>query len=152
MKTGMSKWIVPMVAVVLAAGACSSHPRSTGLTNRHQTPTSISSVRRPEPIRGVLAGQLVMEGGASGSTAPRPVSGTVNFIRHGHVVATAPAGADGKFSRALSPGLYQIQACTPRIQAVAPDRYPSTDCGATVQATVVASRTTIVATPYFIVP
>jgi hypothetical protein len=93
-----------------------------------------------------------MLGGTDRTGQPRPIPGPITFIQHGRVVATADAGADGRFSRTLAAGDYQVQACTSTIQTVEASGAHQDACAQNIQAHVLANQTTTVAIPDFIVP
>jgi hypothetical protein len=130
------------IAVALTAGACG------GAATANQPPPHPPH----PPWIGFLNGRLIIEGGASSDSQPRPLTGTVNFIQHGRVVASANTAADGTFSMALGAGEYQVQACTSKIQMVEPNGTHVNTCAADLQATVSAGHTTTVDIPDFIVP
>jgi hypothetical protein len=111
-----------------------------------------SPLLHPAPRPGILVGRLIMEGGPPPGDNPGPIPGTVRFIQHGRVVATAQAGAGGRFARTLGPGTYEVQACTSEIQEVYPNGSLATTCGLIVQTQVVTNHTTTVDIPDFIVP
>jgi hypothetical protein len=123
----------------LAAGACGANTHHAHLTAKNAT-------------TGVLTGRLIMLGGTSHTGQPRPIAGTISFIQHGRVVATTDAAADGAFSRSLTPGRYQVRACTATIQLVTPNGSHVDTCAGPVSATVTPSHTTVVDIPDFIVP
>jgi hypothetical protein len=150
-------FILLILAAGLAAEGCAAGAHHVLLTDQVSPTATIAPSLDPPHHPGSLTGQLIMEGGsielatAQGGN-PRPIPGTVSFSQHGHLVATAEAGADGRFSRALGPGAYQVQACTPRGQMVSPDGTHVDTCEPIVLVHVLANQTTTVAIPPFIVP
>jgi hypothetical protein len=150
--------LIPLIlAAALAAGGCAASTDHVILIDKVSPTTTTARTLGPATYPGILTGQLIMEGGAIDLPTPqggnpRPIPGTVNFIQHGRPVATALAGANGKFSMALGPGEYQVQACTSRIQMVSPDGTHIDTCETIVQVHVLANQTTTVAIPSFIVP
>jgi hypothetical protein len=151
--TATAKIVIPlMLSAGLPAGACSSGARHATVIDKQNTTVTTSPLLHPAPRPGVLLGQLIMEGGPPHGDNPRPIPGSVRLIQHGRVVATAQAGADGRFSRTLGPGTYQVQACTSKIQEVYPNGSLASTCGLIVQAQVVTNHTTTVDIPDFIVP
>jgi hypothetical protein len=122
------------LAGALAMGACGPGLRSSSAST------------------GALTGHLIIEGGTSQNFQPRPLTGTVSFIQHGRVVATAATAPDGTFSQTLDVGAYQVRACTSHIQEITPTGVHIDSCDTGVPATVSANHTTTVDIPDFIVP
>ena len=123
----------------IAAGACAA--------NHHAT-LSVEHTSKP----GVVTGQLTIEGGPPIGGNPRPMPGTVTFRVDGRAIATVRAGANGRFSEALAPGSYVVQACSTEIYSVSADGQRSEACSQPVEVQVASDRTTTVQIPNFIVP
>lgn len=151
--TVTTKMLVPLLLTSgLTAGACATPSHDATLAGQDRATPTTSSSGPVAPDRGEATGNLILEGGPPRGGNPRPLSGTVAFIRDGRTVAIASVGEDGKFSQILTPGVYLVQACTARIQMVTPDGSHVDGCGPLIHTAIGANHTTTVQMPPFIVP
>jgi hypothetical protein len=95
--------ITAPVALVLLA-ACAATPPSAG---------------------GTVTGRLLLEGGASRSSGPRPISGTVQFTGP-HQLATVRVVNSGTFSVVLPAGIYHVSGRSPHVIEVSNGQVPCT--------------------------
>ena len=153
MTKSATRFLFPFLLITaVAAAACASPSHGGTLASHDKATTRISSIDPVAPHSGVATGNLILEGGPPNGGNPRPLSGTVAFIQHARVVATATVGPDGRFSQNLTPGVYLVQACTTRIQTINPNGSHVNACGPTIRAAIEANQTTTVQMPPFIVP
>jgi hypothetical protein len=95
--------ITAPVALVLLA-ACAAAPPSPG---------------------GTVTGRLLLEGGTSRFSGPRPISGTVQFTGP-HQLATVRVGNSGTFSVVLPAGIYHVSGRSPHVIEVSNGQVPCT--------------------------
>ena len=91
---------------------------------------------------GSLNGDLIMEGGATGNSGPRPIRGTIEISLGGRRVTSLKVGTNGRFSVALPDGSYRIDARTPMIETASPAGLVEADCAPPAPAQVTAGATT----------
>jgi hypothetical protein len=114
-----------------------------------------SASTQTPPVKGHLAGRMVMEGGPMGpggrQPGERPVPGTVTITEAGHQPAKIRVGSSGAFSAWLPLGKYQVSGCTSAIEGTGPGGKLEPACSQPTPVTVTARHASTV-TVTFIVP